>query len=192
MKPELGEIKRGADIGYSTKTGQKYVWHACEKCGKESWVRISKGKPRAVICLPCSARGKIFPKYFTHNPNWHGGRHISHGYVMVHVPWDSFYHSMADKHSYVPEHRLVVARALGRCLHPWEIIHHKGVRYPKGSIKDKQDNRYPENLQMMSDLGHKQLTLLENKIDKQAKLIEEQGKQIRLLQWQLKEQGVIV
>ena len=39
---------------------------------------------------------------------------------------------------------------LGRYLKPEEIVHHKGTKYPMGSVKDKQDDR-PENLQLFTN-----------------------------------------
>ena len=57
---------------------------------------------------------------------------------------------MADKAHYVQEHRLVVAKYLNRCLLPWEIVHHKGTKYPIGSKEDKGDNRR-ENLELITD-----------------------------------------
>lgn len=88
---------------------------------------------------------------------WKGGRYkIRGGYVMVWLSPDDFFHPMTNGHV-VGEHRLVVARALGRCLHSWEIVHHKD-NYPK------DDNRYPETLQLVTDDRHKQITILENEI----------------------------
>ena len=52
------------------------------------------------------------------------------------------------------EHRLVVAQRLGRPL--LRIVHHNN--------KIKNDNR-DENLALVSDGQHHQLTLLENRID---------------------------
>jgi len=99
------------------------------------------------------------------NYRWQGGRFINgDGYVEIKLFPDDFFYPMVGRRGYVKEHRLVVAKAMGRCLHSWEIIHHKGVKYPKGSREDKQDNRYPENLQLVTDDRHKQITILENEI----------------------------
>lgn len=94
---------------------------------------------------------------------------------------------MANKQGYVPEHRLVVAKCLGRCLQLWELVHHKHSRYPAGSIEDKQDNRYPENLQLVTDDRHKQITILEHRIKKLELSNEELHKEVKLLRWQIKE-----
>jgi len=58
------------------------------------------------------------------------------------------FQSMATKQGYILEHRLIMARSQGRCLEPWEVVHHKGTKYPVGSLEDKQDNR-DENLELL-------------------------------------------
>ena len=72
--------------------------------------------------------------------NWKGGRVISgHGYVMVMLAPDDPFQAMRSRSGYVLEHRIVVARALGRPLERNESVHHING--------DKLDNRL-ENLQL--------------------------------------------
>jgi hypothetical protein len=59
------------------------------------------------------------------HPNWKGGRQLtSEGYVLVRVAADDPMMVMANRRGYVPEHRLVMARALGRPLTADETVHH--------------------------------------------------------------------
>jgi len=88
------------------------------------------------------------------------------GYIGIRLSANGFFHPMVSKDGYVLEHRLVVARHLGRCLYRWEIVHHKN------HIRD--DNRI-ENLQLVSDDRHRQITILENAIrhlEKRVTLLE--------------------
>lgn len=84
-----------------------------------------------------------------------GKKWYQHGYIMLLLESDDFFWPMAQHNGYIREHRLVMAKHLGRNLHPWEIVHHKN------HIRD--DNRI-ENLQLVSDVGHKQISLLETRI----------------------------
>lgn len=79
-------------------------------------------------------------------PTWKGGRRLQGGYVMIrrqpNDPLDGL--PPGSSTSYVLEHRLVMARHIGRALRPNETVHHiNGI---------KTDNRI-ENLQLRSG-GH--------------------------------------
>jgi hypothetical protein len=69
---------------------------------------------------------------------WKGGRHVTEdGYVLVLVRPDDFFYPMAQVRTkesrYCLEHRLVMARHLGRLLADNETVHHVDDR-------DKQNN----------------------------------------------------
>ena len=99
-----------------------------------------------------SHRGK------NHN-HWKGGIKIdSDGYILIWIDSESPFYIMKDHQNYIKEHRLVMAQHLNRCLKSWEVIHHKGIKYPVNSIQNKQDNRI-ENLVLMSNSEH---TMLHN------------------------------
>lgn len=69
---------------------------------------------------------------------------ISHGYRQVPVPPDE--RSLTRERTYVLEHRLVMARTLGRPLEDDEVVHHING--------DTLDNR-PENLELWSTMQPK-------------------------------------
>lgn len=140
----LGEIKKGFELG--KVTNNKYIRAACVDCGKERWVILHHGKPRALRCYPCAL--KIRTQLREKNPQWKGGRiKAAGGYIAIRLYPDDFFYPMATlcNHHYVLEHRLVMAKQLGRCLQPWEIVHHKnGIRV---------DNR-PSNLRLSTKGSH--------------------------------------
>lgn len=137
--PEIGEIRRSLELGYKHKT-QRYIYHACEVCGKKRWVPCKGRKrlryqPKFTCCMGCGKRGK-------RNSCWKGGRRKNFaGYIYVLLEPDDPFYPMAGRHSLVKEHRLVMARHVGRLLSPREDVHHKN------GIKD--DNRL-ENLKLFA------------------------------------------
>lgn len=176
--PRIGEVKYAKDAGYDAETYrhslQKCVWCSCPLCGKERWVfqqevRASSGDPTNMRCFACfQKRG--------------GSTQDGRGYVWIKLQPDDFFHPMAMKNGYVQEHRLVVAKALGRCLQCWELVHHKGEKYPKGSKENRADNRYPENLQLVTEGQHNQITIMQSKIDellRENQLLKSENKRLR-------------
>ena len=146
----LGEIKRDA-------RRQKLILHACIDCGKERWVRycVKEERPYNERCCSCNV----------HNIHYKEGKRKNRkGYIEILLRPDDFFYPMVRPSQrrgkwggYVAEHRLVVAKALGRCLHTWELVHHK-------NNCPKDDNRYPETLQLVTDDRHRQITILETRI----------------------------
>lgn len=114
--------------------------------------------PRRVVCLghlrrgtglchPCASALRCGSR----SHNWKGGRVSSgvKGYVRVWVTTLSAAEAnlaqMADRTGYIYEHRLVIARSLGRPLVKGEIVHHLN------GITD--DNRL-ENLELVAPSTH--------------------------------------
>jgi hypothetical protein len=144
--PQIDKIIIGTDIGRSYRN--KYIGAACPTCGKTRWVFLNKGKPQHAKCRSCTQIGNI--------RHWKGGRtQLGHGYIGISLNKSDFFFPMVTNARYVLEHRLVMAKHLGRLLQPWEIVHHiNGV---------KDDNRI-ENLQLIGEMQHCQTTIVENRI----------------------------
>lgn len=185
--PQPGEIKHGREIGKADSVyhSHKYIWAACSICGKERWVDYTNSKPRAEKCAKCQldlmhtpeVRRKIsesikkLNKSGAKHPMWKGGRAIDHeGYVHIYISPDDFFFPMASNGNRVREHRLVMAKHLGRCLLPWEVVHHKNG--------DKQDNKI-ENLALLKGrIYHVSITALQSENLKLHKRISELEKEI--------------
>ncbi len=174
---KIGDIVTSTSIG--RRDGyHKLIWHACVDCGKERWVSLVKALPANLRCYSCKSKGIL-------NHKWKKDVKIktSLGYIIIKLSLNDFFRPTAHKDGYIPEHRLVMAKHLGRNLHSWEIVHHKN------HVKD--DNRI-ENLQLVSDDRHKQISIMEIKIQRLETKVNEQGKLIKLLQWQIKERRLEV
>ncbi len=119
-------------------------------CKKERWTRMRKGM-HAQSCNVCSMK-----KHRCEQKVARFGVRTSDGYIRIHKSLVSLrFHPMALKAGNIPEHRLVMAMHLGRCLERWEVVHHKnGVK----------DDNHIENLLLISGTKHEQITILENRI----------------------------
>lgn len=172
----VGDVEIGFNIGRNTKN--KYIVHACPDCGKTRWVQIARAStnPRCCRCAQILTFGRKTPEerenfFKSHigelNNFWKGGRITRRdGYIQTRVLRDDFFRPTAAKSGYCLEHRLVMAKHLGRNLHLWETVHHKN------GIKD--DNRI-DNLQLVSEDKHNHITRLQIKI----KRLEAENKELR-------------
>lgn len=175
--PSLGEIRYGYEVRGKDERA-KFLYCGCVDCGKERWVRIRKGKPSHPRCHPCSLKALSRASGQNHY-NWKGGRIMKpDGYIIVLLPPDDFYRTMGDGKGYVGEHRLVMAKELGRCLNPWEVVHHKNGK--------RDDNRI-ENLQLTSELGNRQISFFERKLEKMSDENRRLKLQIKIFEFHIKE-----
>ena len=160
--PKLGDICKAKDLGFSSSHGSatcEYV--ECPGCHNQRLVfSASKKRSKTGLCKICYQKisGERLPPQHRgeHSPAWKGGLlGTGQGYMQRRLFPSDFFYPMANKIGYVLEHRLVMAKHLGRNLHRWKIVHHKN------HIRD--DNRI-ENLQLVSDDRHMQITILETRI----------------------------
>ena len=155
------------------KGGRGYaILVICPYCGQKRWSRYTfkTDKPRNENCVSCA---------HTIHRGWSGRQRQKNGYILIRVYPEDFFFPMTKHDGYVYEHRLVMAKHLGRNLHRWELVHHK-----HGVAKD--DNRI-EGLQLVSEDRHNQITLLDNRITWLENKVGEQTKLIKLQSWQIKE-----
>jgi hypothetical protein len=184
----IGDIIHGRDLGYTGQTSSyaKYIFVACPVCKKTKWTRFRKSTSTGYSrCQSCCGKDQANRKVLPHgklenSPRWKGGRRIDPtGYIKVVLPENDPYYGMCThKRSGsgdVSEHRLVMARSLGRILTEKEHIHHKN------GIKD--DNRL-ENLELISPSNH----MLYDKMCSDCDLRKQIGvlrKEIKVLKAQL-------
>ena len=160
--PQVGDIKRDYELGYA-RNYRKYMWVTCVDCGQGRWVtnlHIETTKR----CRSCHNKSQALER----GNNWKCGRYVQRGYIFIKLSQGDFFYPMADHQRYISEHRLVMAKHLGRCLHSWEIVHHKN--------RVRGDNRI-ENLELYGEYGHKGITMMQRKIDylqKQVSLLEKE------------------
>ncbi|MBK8424388.1 MAG: HNH endonuclease [Elusimicrobia bacterium] len=89
-------------------------------------------------------RGRVPPQAFKQreeHPMWKGGVVKKGGYLVELCPW----HPYATKAGYVPQHRLVIERHIGRFLKPNEHVHHRD---------NSKTNNHIDNLELLTEHDH--------------------------------------
>lgn len=121
MLPHFWTADRVAEAAFRYEDGESQQQIAgamgCSQAG------VSYALTRAGVQIRSEGR----PRGENHG-SWKGGRRVNdHGYVEVKLPPGDPMISMLNSNGYVPEHRLVMARKLGRPLLPGERPHHKNT-----------------------------------------------------------------
>lgn len=99
----------------------------CVVCGDDCFVTRYSHKKSGVFICTVECRHKYIASKF------YGGRTVnSNGYIEIQLPD----HPMSKKDGAVMEHRLVMARHLGRMLEPYEVVHHKDRNRLNNSIEN--------------------------------------------------------
>lgn len=118
------------------------------KCSEETKNKIGKANTGKIASKATKLKLSLMRKG-DNNSNWKGGiTKTKNGYILIYSP----NHPHKSKSNYMLEHRLVMEEHLGRYLTPEEVVHHRGIKYSLGSIKNRQDNRI-ENLKLFKSNG---------------------------------------
>lgn len=120
VKPQVGDFATAKSVG--RKGRAIHVWEACPQCGCERWI---KRNARGTLCQGCAHppihRGAS-------NNRWNESkRTVTKSGVRVYMTPDHSHFAMAHKCGLgyaILEHRLVMAKSIGRYLEPWEVVHH--------------------------------------------------------------------
>jgi len=118
----------------------------CKKCGKEFIDKNCPSRRKKTCSFECYR--SICESFLIHgkgkkSPSYRSGTTCdSYGYIKI-LDWSS---PMANSQGYVPEHRWIMSKKIGRPLTKDEIVHH---------IDGNHKNNNPKNLIIMTEFEHK-------------------------------------
>lgn len=116
--------------------GRKPHWECRCECGAIGVVAGTSLRRGASRSCGCIRYEKMKGKKGAESIGWGGGRtKSSTGYILVQTPG----HPAAQANGYVPEHRLVMEKIIGRLLRPEETVHH---------VNGRRDDNRQENLEL--------------------------------------------
>ncbi len=121
INPIPGDRRYGHEINKGSDSHAVYIYSPCLTCGKPRWVQTAYVK-RTIKCSICAHRHERVPDDIKNAKS----NERQKDYPIIKVDKDSFFYPMAI-HGYVKAHRLAMAQHLNRCLHSWELVHHKDV-----------------------------------------------------------------
>jgi hypothetical protein len=140
--------------GKPEKTIGKYREEICPVCKQLRFVKARSVVKKNRDCRKCATTKSHYdnPRIgrAENHYNWKGGINLNkQGYVVEYVKKSNLYFSMAaNSHragGYILQHRLVMAKHLGRCLEPFEVVHH---------INGNKQNNKIENLRLTNRNSH--------------------------------------
>lgn len=179
--PEL-VWKKARDIGRAGRS--LFTPVPCIDCGDIRWIPASVVRHNSipVRCNKCAPK-ESGPRNHrgADSGTWKGGKQLQpSGYIIVRIFEDDPMYCMTTKgknRGRVFEHRLVMARHMGRPLEKWEVVHHKNG--------NKQDNRI-SNLELVIQAENLAYAVIESQINELQREVAELKKENKLLNWKLK------
>lgn len=134
--------RRGNTRKEVTEADRQRIFDLYAELGSATAVASMLGRHQVVVSRVLKKAGLGGKGRMETHRSWKGGKvKTSGGYIGIMVPRDDQFACMSDSVGYVLEHRLVMARSLGRPLTKEETVHH---------IDGNKGNNELSNLQLRS------------------------------------------